>query len=453
MRKEKDALGFVDVPSDCYGGSFYARAKKNFQISSLQAPESFKYALALIKSSAAEVNAKLGDLPKKHEQAIAKAIDEFIAGKFDNNFDIDIYQAGAGTPFNMVLNEILANRANELLGGKKGEYKPVHPNNHVNMAQSTNDVIPTALRLAALIDLIALMENGIDLTLAFEKKSKAFAKVLKVGRTHLQDAVPITLGQEFGAYASSLRNGFNRLDCSAEELTTLGIGGTATGTGINTHKQFSKMMVDSLSKKLGWDFGIANPFESSHSLAPFLTVSSAMRSLAVELLRICDDLRRMASGPVAGLNEVRLPEVEPGSSIMPGKVNPSVLECMSMICVQVIGLDTTICLAAQRGEFELNWYTPVVMCDLLHQIEILTNGLKLLRTECIEGIEVNAEQMEETLEKSSAMATALAPHIGYHEVAEMVKQAKKTKTPFSKLVPQKYQKYLKLTELTTPNRK
>ncbi len=452
-RKEKDALGTVEVPAESYGGSFTTRAQKNFQISTLQAPQSFRLALALIKSSAAEVNAELGHLPKKHAQAIQKAAEEFMEGQFEEDFDLDVYQAGAGTPYNMGLNEILANRANELLGGKKGEYKPVHPNDHVNMAQSSNDTIPTAIRLAALMDLVDLMESGLALVTAFEKKSKAFGGILKVGRTHLQDAVPVTLGQEFCAYASALTGALERIDLAAEELTALGIGATAVGTGINTHPKFAAMMCKSLGKAFECNFEQANPFENNHSLAPLLEVSSALRSLAVELLRVCDDLRRMASGPAAGINEIRLPEVEPGSSIMPGKVNPSALECMSMICVQVIGLDSAICTAAQRGEFELNWYTPLVMWDLLHQVEILTNGMEMLRSDCIEGLEANAAEMKETLEKSSAMATALAPHLGYHEVAELVKQAKKSKKPFSKLVPKKYEKYLKLEQLVQPNRK
>lgn len=452
-RKETDALGTVEVPAESYGGSFYERAHKNFKISTLRIPHSFKIALAWIKMSAAEVNSDLGHLDKKIAKAIQTAGQEFIDGKFDEFYDLDVYQAGAGTPFNMTLNEILANRANELLGGKKGEYKPVHPNNHVNMAQSSNDTIPTAIRLAALLELAPLMQSGANLVSAFEKKAKKFEKMIKVGRTHLQDAVPVTLGQEFEAYASALERAMDRLDSAAPELGDLGIGGTATGSGLNTHPQFSEKMVTSLSKRMNLQLGFMNPFENSHSLGVFVNVSGCLRALSIELLRICSDLRLMVSGPEAGFNEIQLPEVEPGSSIMPGKVNPSVLECVSMISVQVQALDQAIAFSASQGQLELNWYTPLVGWDLLHQIQILSNGMILLRTDCIEGIEANEAHMKEVLGRSFAMATALAPHLGYHEVAEMVNTSKKKKVPFRSLVKKEHEKYLRLEELTKPNRK
>lgn len=433
-RKEKDALGTVDVPVDFYGGSFTVRALKHFQISHLRAPESYKMALALIKQCAAKVNAELGVLDKKQAKALVQATDEFMDGRFDSDFDLDIYQAGAGTAFNMNLNEILANRANELLRGKKGKYHPIHPNDHVNKGQSSNDVNPTAIRLAALMDLGPLMDEGVKLMGSFEKKAKAFSKVKKMGRTHLQDAVPITLGQEFEAYASSLSNALLRVERAAEELTALGIGATAVGTGINAHPKFGEKMREVLKQKMGIAFTAMNLFENNHSMASFLNVSSALRGLATELLRICNDLRLMASGPDGGLGEIELPEVEPGSSIMPGKVNPSVPECMSMICVQIIGLDSAIALAAQQGQLELNWYTPLVTWDLLHQIEILTNGMAMLQTRCVDGIHAHERNMKETLEKSTASATALVSKLGYHKVAELVKQAKRKKIPFSKVI-------------------
>lgn len=454
-RKEKDALGTVEVPADSYGGSFFTRARKNFQISELRAPVSFACALAVIKMAAARVNSQLGHLDKKKAKAIEQAGKEFLEGHFDEFFELDVYQAGAGTPFNMTMNEILANRANEILGGKKGEYKEVHPNDHVNMSQSSNDSIPTALRLAALVDLEPLVEELEKLEQAFLKKAKSFEKMLKVGRTHLQDAVPVTLGQEFGAYASALCNAEVRIQTAQMELEVLGIGGTATGSGINTHPAFAEKMVKELQKLTGLSCleAAENKFETTHSMAPFLATSSALRSLAVELLRICNDLRLMASGPAAGFNEICLPEVEPGSSIMPGKVNPSVLEAMSMICTQVIGLDTAICTAAQQGQFELNWYTPLIGWDLLHQIEILTSGMNMLCEHCINGLEANEKEMRATLEKSAAMATALAPKLGYHATAELVNEAKKTGRKFSELVPKSEQKHLKLEALTRPNRK
>lgn len=449
-RKEIDALGPVEVPAESYGGSFAARAHANFQISNLRAYESFKVGLAFIKMAAAEVNSELGYLPKKSRDAILAAAKEFLDGAFDADFQLDVYQAGAGTPYNMTLNEIIANRANELLGGKKGDYSPIHPNNHVNMSQSSNDVIPTALRLAALMDISGLILSALELVEAFEKKANSFDSVLKVGRTHLQDAVPVTLGQEFYAYASSLNHALDRVDLAASELLQLGIGGTATGSGINTHPRFAEMMRANLGKRMGVPFQELNPFENSNSMAVFAHLSAALRGLSGEVLRICDDLRLMASGP---FGEIQLPEVEPGSSIMPGKVNPSVLECMSMICVQVSGLDHAIALSAQRGQLELNWYTPLIMVDLLHAIEILDHGFVMLRTHCIEGIEAHSKQMKATLESSSAMATALAPVLGYHEVAELVKKAKSTRKPFTTLVPAKYKKTMKLKALVKPNRK
>ncbi len=451
-RKETDALGTVDVPADSYGGSFYERAHTNFKISSLRIPQSFKVALAWIKMSAAEVNAELGHLDKKTAKAIVEAGQEFIDGKFDEFYDLDVYQAGAGTPFNMTLNEILANRATELLGGKKGEYK-VHPNNHVNMAQSSNDTIPTAVRLAALLELMPLMQSGTDLVAAFDKKAKKFEKMIKVGRTHLQDAVPVTLGQEFDAYASALERAMDRLDGAAPELGDLGIGGTATGSGLNTHPLFAEKMVDRLSKRMQLQLGFMNPFENSHSLGVFVSISGCLRALAIELLRICSDLRLMVSGPEAGFNEIQLPEVEPGSSIMPGKVNPSVLECVSMIAVQVQALDHAIAFSGSQGQLELNWYTPLVGWDLLHQIQILSNGMTLLRKDCIEGIEANEAHMKEVLGKRFATATTLAQHLGYDAVAEMVNESKKRKVPFRSLVKKEHEKYLKLEELTKPNLK
>lgn len=452
-RKEKDALGTVEVSAESYGGSFYTRAFNNFKISNLRAYPSFANALCMIKIAAAKVNADLGHLDKKKSEAVQKAGKEFLEGKFGEFFDLDIYQAGAGTPFNMTMNEILANRATEILGGKKGEYL-VHPNDHVNMSQSSNDVIPTAIRIAAIMDLERFFKEADLLAKSLEKKSKEFKDYLKVGRTHLQDAVPITLGQEFGAYASALRGCIERAAHAKLELSVLGIGGTAIGSGINTHKDFAKKICKELSKLSDLDFAPAeNKFETTHSMAAMLSVSSSLRSLAVELLRISNDLRLMASGPIAGFNDILLPEVEPGSSIMPGKVNPSVPECMSMICIQVIGLDQTICMAAQQGQFELNWHTPLIMTDLLHQIEILTNGMKMFREHCIDGIKADKEKLEETLCASTALATALAPYIGYHKVAEMVQESLKKKVPFRKLVPKKYQHLIDAESMTKANRK
>lgn len=430
MRKEKDALGEIEVPADSYGGSFHARAKSNFQISTLRSYQSFSEAICNIKMAAANVN----PIEKKIRDAIVKAGNEFLSGKFDSDFDLDIYQAGAGTPFNMNLNEILANRANEILGGKKGEYKFVHPNDHVNMSQSSNDVIPTAIRLAALNDLEKLSSSLKNLIKSFEKKEKSFSKIWKCGRTHLQDAVPITMGQEFGGYKESLISCEKQIKNAREDLLELGIGGTAIGSGINTPKDFSKKMCSALSKVYGLKLKPAkNLFQKTNSMNSFLLLSSSLRSLAVELLRISNDLRIMASGPVAGFNELVLPEVEPGSSIMPGKVNPSIPECMSMISIQVIGLDQSISLACQQGQFELNWHTPLIMTDLLHQIEILGNGMKMFGNLCIDGLKANDKEMLKKLNASTCFATAYAPKIGYKEVARLVKESLEKGVPFNEI--------------------
>lgn len=455
MRTESDALGKVEVPIDSYLGSFSVRAKSHFQVSSLRASDFFKIALSQIKASAAEVNCELGFLDERLKKAILTAVQEFQEGRFDKEFDLDVYQAGAGTPYNMCLNEILANRANEILGEPKGSYRPIHPNDQVNMAQSSNDVIPTAIRLATLSSLKEFYPVLEDLIKSFQLKGKAFEKTLKVGRTHLQDAVPITLGQEFEAYAVSLERALKNLKQEAEELQELGIGGTAIGTGINTHPEFAQKMCSRLSERVGVKlFSTQNKIETTHSMSVFHRVSGSLRELATELMRICNDLRMMASGPKAGFFEIHLPEVEPGSSIMPGKVNPSILECLNMICVQVFGLDHAISLASQQGQFELNWYTPLIGWNLLHQIEILTHGCDLLDKKCIQGIEANEVNMKRQLEASTAMATALNPYLGYHEVAELVKKHLQAgeESSFKNLVQKGQQKYLDPEFLTKPNR-
>jgi aspartate ammonia-lyase len=452
-RQETDSLGPVEVPSESYYGSFTTRAMGNFQNSSLRAAPSFLHSFVWIKMAAAKVNTGLGHLDSNVADAIIQAGNEYIDGKFDEYSDLDVYQAGAGTPFNMNLNEILANRANEILGGEKGKYEFVHPNNHVNMAQSSNDTNPTAIRIAALMDLQALMKAGTDLLNGLEIKASEFAEYVKVGRTHLQDAVPVTLGQEFAAYASAIRHALARLDAARTELTYLGIGGTATGSGINTHADFSQLICEELSSLSGQSLSPAeNLFETTHSMASFQAVSAALASLATELLRIGNDLRLISSGPFAGFAEIKLPEVQPGSSIMPGKINPSIVECMSQICVQVMGLNHAISLAAQQGQLELNWYTPLIMWDLLHMIEILTNGMHMLNDKCIKGIEAQPKRMQELVDRSTVMATALAPSIGYQHVAERVHEAIDKDVPFASLISDEYAHLLDTKKMTRPNR-
>lgn len=421
-RTESDALGSVKVPCDAYYGSFTTRALANFQISGMRAPNEFRWALGAIKLAACETNTALGLIPSREAKAMTQAAREFMEGKFDDEFTLDVFQAGAGTPFNMNANEIIANRANELLGAAKGSYKFVRPNDHVNMAQSSNDVIPTAIRLAALTGFGALMREIDSTAASLDRLAKKNAALLKIGRTHLEDAVPITLGQEFAAYASALRTARMTLREAEKSLRMLGIGGTATGTGLNTHPRFRTGMVARLSALSGFKFTSAkNLMETTHSHAALLKASSALRALAVEVHRIANDLRLMN-----GWEEITLPEVEPGSSIMPGKVNPSVAECMNMICCQVMGNDTAILMGAQGGQLELNWYTPLIMWNLLQSIELMTNGLAMFRRDCLEGLRVNRAHIEEAFSKSLATATALAPVLGYHQVAILVREAIKT---------------------------
>lgn len=425
-RTETDALGSVKVPADAYYGSFTTRALANFKISGMRAPVDFCWALGAIKLTACQANRDLGLLGAKEAKAMEQAAREFMEGKFDEEFALDVYQAGAGTPFNMNANEIIANRANELLGAGKGSYQFVRPNDHVNMAQSSNDVIPTATRISALMGLKELEMEIVALAKSLSAFGKKYARLVKVGRTHLQDAVPVTLGQEFEAYAAAIRTARRTLNEAQKELCLLGIGGTATGTGITAHPKFKGLVAARLSKLTGFPLKNApNLIETTHSHSALLKASSALRTLAVEVNRIANDLRLMTSGPKGGLNEIVLPEVEPGSSIMPGKVNPSVAECMNMICGQVIGCDAAISFGAQGGQFELNWHTPLIMLNLLHSIHILTTGLHMFRVDCIDGIRVNEDEIRRTFEKSLVTATALTPRLGYKVVAECVNEALK----------------------------
>lgn len=427
FRIEHDALGSVQVPKNAYYGSFTARALAHFQISGQIAPDSFRQALGFVKLAACRTHQKLGNLAPKKAKAMAQASQEFIDGKFNNEFKLDLYQAGAGTPYNMNANEIISNRANEILKAPKGSYRHVHPNNHVNKAQSSNDVIPTAIRLAGLMEMQFLKIEMDLLQKSLSKKGREFKTIFKVGRTHLSDAIPITLGQEFDAYASAITTALETLQESEKSLCILGIGGTAVGTGLNTPPQFSRKITEELAKLTGFSLKSApNLVETTHSMAAFLKASSALRALAVEVNRMANDLRLLSMGPQAGLAEISLPAAEPGSSIMPGKVNPSIAECMNMICFQVIANDQAVCLGAQGGQLELNWFTPLILANLLPSLNLMTRGLRMFRTQCIDGIKANTKRIKELFENSAVLATALAPHLGYHEVALLVNEALKT---------------------------
>jgi aspartate ammonia-lyase len=423
-RTEKDSLGEREIPPDVYYGIQTARAIENFPISGFKPFPQLVTATAQIKQAAARVNSALGALDAKIAQAIEAAAAEVLSGKLRDQFVVDPFQAGAGTSHNMNMNEVLANRAIELLGGQKGDYSIVHPNDHVNMGQSTNDVFPTAIRLAALEmveDLLVALEQ---LASSFRTKAGEFDRIVKSGRTHLQDAVPIRLGQEFGAYSTALHKNVARIARAADELNELGLGGTAAGTGLNAVPGYRTRVVEELNAITGYRLRPTEDyFEAMQSMSPFVALSGSLKTLATDLARIANDLRLLSSGPNTGLGEINLPPVQPGSSIMPGKVNPVMAEMTNMVCFQVIGNDLTITMAAQAGQLELNVMMPVIAFDLLMSLQILTNDLRVLRERCVEGITANEERNRWYVENSVSLVTALNPKIGYARAAEIAKRA------------------------------
>ncbi|HEX4601468.1 MAG TPA: aspartate ammonia-lyase [Gemmatimonadales bacterium] len=423
-RIERDSLGELAVPADALYGIQTERARQNFPISHLAPLAPFVDAVVWIKKAAALTHKQTKRLDPKLADAIVRAADEVLAGEHRDHFVVDPYQAGAGTSHNMNANEVLANRANELLGGRRGEYRPVHPNDHVNMAQSTNDVIPTAIRLAALAQLPALLEALTRLAVAFLAKGKAFDPIIKAGRTHLQDATPIRLGQEFTAYGHTIERNRERLAQAADALRDLGIGGTAVGTGLNAEPEYPALMVRQLGTltRLALREG-RDRVQLMQSLGDATAFSGALRTYAVDLSKIASDLRLLASGPRTGLAEIILPPVQPGSSIMPGKVNPSIPEMVNMVCYQALGNDVTIAAAAEAGQLELNVMMPVIAHNLLFTMLILTTASRVLAERCVEGIQADAAQGAHWLERSPALVTALAPKIGYARAAELAKEA------------------------------
>jgi aspartate ammonia-lyase len=434
-RLERDPLGEVQVPADAYYGAQTVRAAGNFPISGLRAPADLVTATILVKKAAAEANLALDRLDTEGARAIVAAADEILSGRLRDQFIVDVYQAGAGTSHNMNANEVLANRAAELLGEPRGTYLRVHPNDHVNMGQSTNDVFPTSTRIALLLGVSPLAGAAGELAASFERKSLEFAHVLKTGRTHLQDAVPITLGQEFGGYAACLRRGADDVARTAEQLQELNLGATAVGTGLNAGGDYQRLVVEHLARYTGFTLRPAeNLFRVTQSMGDVLAYSGAMRRLAVELGKIASDLRLLGMGPRAGIAEITLPAVQPGSSIMPGKVNPSVPEMVNQVCFQVIGCDTTVALACEAGQLELNVMMPVIAWNALFASTILREALTALRTRTVEGIAANAERARELLDRSTAVATALSPHIGYAATAEIAKESVATGRPVRELV-------------------
>jgi aspartate ammonia-lyase len=422
-RTETDSLGELEIEVGAYYGIQTLRALRNFPISGLRSHPRFIEATVHIKRAAAAVNGQLGILDNKVSDAIIRASDEILNGALREWFVVDVYQAGAGTSLNMNANEVIANRANEILGGSKGDYSPVHPNDHVNMAQSTNDVIPTAIRIASLTGLKPLLKNLDSLKRSLLRKGVEFDHIVKSGRTHLQDAVPVRLGQEFNAYGVNIKKHMEAIARAAESSRQLGIGGSAAGTGLNVHPAYRTAMVRELSIRLGMDFKEAEDyFEAMQSLRPMVELSGAVRNLAQDLTRIANDLRLLSSGPKTGFNEINLPPAQPGSSIMPGKVNPVMAEMLNMVCFQVMGCDHTIAMSAQAGQLQLNVMMPVVAYNLLHELEILTSAVGVFTSQCIDGITANEARCNAYAEGSMSIVTVLNPHIGYARAAEIAKE-------------------------------
>ncbi len=424
VRKENDSLGYVEVPAGALYGAQTARAVGNFPISGMKANSFLIRALAMVKLAAAEANRELGLISKEQGDAIAKAAEEVLGGKHHEHFAVDVFQAGAGVSLHMNTNEVLANRANQILGEELGSYKKVHPNDHVNYGQSTNDVFPTAMRLSALLALEGLYPVLGGLAGSFAAKAEEFKDVLKAGRTHMQDAVPITLGQEFAAYASAVRECEAAIRRGSVGLRALGLGGSAVGTGLNTHPAYREKAVLRLAKISGVELHSAYDLRwAMQSCAPMAEVSGALRGLALEMIRISNDLRLLSSGPNTGFNEIHLPSLQPGSSIMPGKVNPVLPELTAMVGFQVVGNDVTVAMAVQAGQLELNVMMPTMAHNVLQSITILTNTLRELDVHCVRGITVNRERAAFYASSTIALATALNPYIGYRKAAELVKES------------------------------
>ncbi len=437
-RVEKDSLGEKKVPAQAYYGIQTLRASENFPVSGLRAHPSLIRAYASIKKACAMANGELGALAKDKAEAVVKACNEVLDGRWDAEFIIDVYQAGAGTSFNMNTNEVVANRAAEILGGAKGEYKLVHPNDHVNMAQSTNDTFPTATYVAVLMETRKLLPVLDSLAQTFGQKAEEFAGVIKSARTHLQDAVPITLGQEFAAYAQALSACREEIARRSELLHHVALGGNAAGTGINSAPGFREKAVKHLGQITNLPLKVArDPRMALQSHQPLAAVSSALKELALELIRISNDLRLMCSGPITGFAEITLPAVQPGSSIMPGKINPSMIECLNMISFQIVGRDLAVGLCAQAGQMDLNVMTPLVAYDLLDSIRLLVNYLPVVDQRCVRGISADAGKCSSYFEQSPSLATLLNPKIGYAKAAEVFKEAVKRKTTVGAVVLEK----------------
>jgi fumarate hydratase class II len=429
FRKEKDSMGEIDVPEDKYFGAQTQRSLNNFKIGGETFQRDFIRAYGIVKKAAASVNNSKGLLDSKLADAIKKASQEVIEGKLDEHFPLVVWQTGSGTQSNMNFNEVIANRSIELLGGELGSKEPVHPNDHVNMGQSTNDTFPTAINIAA-VEAVSnkLMPELKELCNSLQKKSDEFDKIIKLGRTHLQDATPLSLGQEFSGYSSALSHGIKRVEKGLESCYELAMGGTAVGTGINSFDGFGQLVANEISKLTNLPFITAeNKFEALGGQDCIVELSGSLKTVAVSLFKIANDIRWLSSGPRSGIGEILIPENEPGSSIMPGKVNPTQCEAMTMVCTQVMGNDNTISIAGASGNFELNVFRPVIAYNIIQSIILLTDACNSFRLNCVNGIEANKERIHSNLYNSLMLVTALNSHIGYDKAAEVAKKAYKEK--------------------------
>lgn len=428
FRTERDSMGEMKVPRNAYWGPETQRAIQNFPISGLRFPRIFIRALGMIKMVSAQTNVELGLLNRGPGRAISQAAREVMEGKFDEQFVLDIFQTGSGTSTNMNANEVIAHRANQILGGRIGDKKPVHPNDHVNLGQSSNDVFPSAIHISAVEEIRKELLPALkSLQRALEEKAGEFNGVIKIGRTHLQDATPIRLGQEFSGYASMMKHGVRRIEGVQENLAELALGGTAVGTGINTHPRFAPLAIRKMNRITGFDFREAeNHFESQGAKDAVMEASSALKILSVSLWKIANDIRWLGSGPRCGIGEILIPPVQPGSSIMPGKVNPVIPEALCQVIAQVIGNDLAVVIAGMSGNFELNVMMPVMAYNLLQSIHLLSNALSVFIEKCINGLKADKKRCEEMIEKSLAMVTALSPQIGHDAAARIAREAYET---------------------------
>ena len=461
-RKEKDSMGELEVPEDRYYGAQTQRSLENFKIGGERFQRELIRAYGIIKKAAAKVNSEAGRLDKKIADAISNASDEVIDGKLDDHFPLVIWQTGSGTQSNMNFNEVISNRAIEMLGGVLGSKDPVHPNDHVNMSQSTNDTFPTAINIAAVEStthkLIPELEK---LRQSFESKSKEFDSIIKLGRTHLQDATPLSLGQEFSGYTSALEHGIKRINNALKSCYELAIGGTAVGTVINSFEGYAEATANEISSITDLPFKTAqNKFEALGGQDCIVDLSGALKTVSGSLFKIANDIRWLASGPRSGIGEILIPSNEPGSSIMPGKVNPTQCEAMTMVCAQVMGNDTTIMVSGASGNFELNVYRPVIAYNILQSIRILSDAINSFRTNCVDGIEANEEKINTNLYNSLMLITALNSHIGYDKAAEVAKKAYEDNSSLKEAIielgymsGEDFDKFVKPEEMVKPSKK